>query len=101
MGNVDNGGAQSLMQLGNLNTHLHTQLCIQVGERLIHQEYLGITHNSTAHGNTLSLTAGQSLRFTLKERSQVKNLGSFLHHLVNLILRNLSQLQTECHIVIY
>ena len=67
MGNVDDGGAQSLMQLRNLNTHLYTQLCIQVGERLIHQEYLGITHDSTAHGNTLSLTTGESLRFSVKE----------------------------------
>ena len=89
------------MKLRNLDTHLYTQLCIQVGERLIHQEYLGITHDSTAHGNTLSLTTGQSLRLTLKERSQVKNLGCFFYHLINLILRNLPQLQTECHIVVY
>ena len=101
MCNVDDGGAQSLMQLGNLHTHLHTQLCIQVGQRLIHQEYLRITHDSTTHGNTLSLTTGQSLRFTLKERSQVKNLGCFFYHLINLILRHFPQLQTKCHIVIY
>ena len=41
MGNVDNGGLQSLVKLGNLNTHLASQLCIQVGQRLVHQEYLG------------------------------------------------------------
>ncbi len=101
MCNVDDGGSQSLMQLCNLDTHLYTQLCIQVGKRLIHKEYFGVTHNSTTHGNTLSLTTGQSLRLTLKKRSQVKNLCCFLHHLVNLILRNLSQFQTKCHVVIH
>ena len=89
------------MQLCNLDTHLYTQLSIQVGKRLIHQEYLRITNDCTSHGNTLSLSTGQSLRLSVKEGSQIKNLSCFLNHLINLILGNLSQLQTKCHIVIY
>ena len=45
------------MKLCDLDTHLYTELCIEVGERLIHEEYLRITHDRTSHGNTLSLTA--------------------------------------------
>ena len=37
---VDDRSAQSLMQLGDLSSHLYTKLRIQVGKRLIHQEYL-------------------------------------------------------------
>ena len=100
MGNVDDRSAQSLMQLGDLGSHLNTELRIQVGQRLIHQEDLRVTDDGTAHGNTLSLTAGQSLRLTVKELLQVKDLGSFADHLVDLILRGLSQLQGECHVII-
>ena len=101
MGNVDDGGAQSLMQLGNLNSHLYTQLCVQVGQRLIHQEHLGVTYDSTSHSHTLSLTTGQSLRLTIQQLLQIQNPGCFLNHLINLILGNLSQFQTKRHIVIY
>ena len=47
------------------DTHLASQFCIQVGQRLIHQEYLRITNDSTSHSNSLSLTTGQSLWFTI------------------------------------
>ena len=101
MGNVDNGGLQSLVKLGNLNTHLTSQLCIQVGQRLVHQEYLGAADNGTSHGNTLSLAAGKSLRLTVQQMLQVENLGCVMHFLVNLILWCFSQLQSERHVVIY
>ena len=67
---IDDGGAQSLMQLGNLNTHLYTQLSIQVGQRLVHQEYLRITNDCTTHSNTLSLSTGKSLWLTVQQMSQ-------------------------------
>ena len=89
------------MKLGNLNTHLSSQLCIQVGQRLVHQEYLGAADNGASHGNTLSLAAGKSLWLTVQQMLQVENLGCVMHFLVNFILRRLSQFQTESHIVIY
>ena len=63
---VDDSGFKSLMKLGNLDTHLYTELSVQVGERLVHKEYLRVTNDCTTHSNTLSLTTGQSLRLTLK-----------------------------------
>ena len=41
------------MQLGDLDSHLYTKLCIQVGQRLVHQEYLWLTHDCTTHSNTM------------------------------------------------
>ena len=88
MGYIDNGRAQSLMQLGNLRTHLYPELGVQIGERLIHEEYLGTAHNSTAHGYTLSLAAGKRPGLPIQQLLQIQNLRCFPHFFVNLILGN-------------
>ena len=98
---VDDRSFKSLMKFGNLDTHLYTKFCIQVGKWLIHKEYFRITNNRTSHGNTLSLTTGQSLWFTIKQMLDVKNLSCFLNKTFNLIFRNFSQFQTKCHIIKY
>ncbi|GFI37311.1 hypothetical protein IMSAGC015_01498 [Lachnospiraceae bacterium] len=54
---IDNGCTQSLMKLGDLNTHLAAELCVQVGKRLIHKEYLRASYDRTSHSNTLSLSS--------------------------------------------
>ena len=100
MGDVDDGGAQSLVKFRDLCSHLDTKLCVQVGKRLIHKEYLRVTDDRAAHSDTLSLTTGKSLRLTIKQVCEVKNSCRFLNCLVDLILRNLAQLKTECHIII-
>ena len=92
MGYVNDGSAQVLMQFGDLNTHLNSQFCIQIGKRFVHQEYFRITDDGTSHGNTLSLTTGKSVRLTVKKFVKVKNLGSFTNLLVNLILWHLAEL---------
>ena len=53
---IDNGSSQSLMQSGNLYSHLSTKLGIQIRQWLIHQEYLWITHDRTSHRYSLTLT---------------------------------------------
>ena len=98
---VDDRSAQSLMQLGDLSSHLYTKLCIQVGERLVHQEYLRGTNDCTSHSNSLSLSTGKSLRLTVKQFLQVKDLSCLSYHLVNFSLRNFSKLKAECHIIVY
>ena len=99
MCNVDDRSAKSVMKLGDLSSHLNTELSIQVGQRLVHQEDLRVTDNSTAHSNTLSLTAGKSLRLSVKELVKVKDLSSFFDLLLDLFLRNLAKLKTECHVI--
>jgi hypothetical protein len=47
--------------------HLHTQLRIEVGERLVHQEHLRLPHDSATHGDSLSLAARQGARLALEE----------------------------------
>ena len=100
MGYVNEGGAESLIELGNLGTHLSAELRIQVGKRLVEKEYLRMTYDSTTHRNTLSLTAGESLRLSLEVLLDAEDAGSFFNLLLDFFLRSLSELQTERHVII-
>ena len=100
VGNIDKGGIDTLTELDNLCTHLVTQLCIEVGQRLIHQEDSRVTDDCTADCNTLALTTGQSLRLTVEVLGNVKNLCCFADFLVNDVLLLLAELEGECHILI-
>ena len=89
------------MKLGDLGSHLCTQLSVQVGKRFVKQEDLRITDNSTAQGNTLSLTTGKSLRLSVQQVRDVEDSGSLFHTTLDLILRGLAQLQAKRHVVIH
>ena len=79
MGNVDEGRAESLVNLGELGSHLRTELCVEVRQRLVEQEYLRVTDDSTAERNTLLLTAGQSLRLSVEQVRDIQDAGGFLN----------------------
>jgi hypothetical protein len=79
VGNVDEGGLEVLVQLADFRSHLNPQLCIEVGKRLVHEEYFWFTNDSTSQRNTLSLTAGKSLRLSVEQMLDVQNSGSFMH----------------------
>ncbi len=57
------------------------ELSIQVGERFVHEEDLRLSNDSTTQSNTLSLTAGESLRLSVEKVSDVENLSSFVNSL--------------------
>ena len=97
---VNDSCLQSLVKLRDLNTHLNTELSIQVWKRLVHKEYLRLTNDCTSHSHTLSLTTWQSLWLSVKQMLDIKNLSSLMYLLINLLLWYLSKLQTECHVII-
>ena len=59
--------AKSLVELGNLRSHRSTELSVEVGKRFVEKEYLRLTNDSTTERNTLSLTAGKSLRLSVEK----------------------------------
>ena len=75
MGYVDKGGVDALTQLDDLRAHLVAELCVEVGERLIHQKHRGVADDGAADRHTLSLAAGQRLGLAVKVLGDVENLG--------------------------
>ena len=99
VGHVQGGDTQLTLQGSDLSTGLHTELGVEVRQRLIHEEDLRLTHDGAAHGHTLTLTTGQSLRLTIEVLGQVEDLGGLLDALADLVLRGAGDLQSEAHVV--
>ena len=49
----------ALVQLLDLGAHLDAQLGVEVGQRLVEQEELGVAHQRPAHRDALALAARQ------------------------------------------
>ena len=89
------------MELCDFSSHLYTKLSIEVGERFVHQEYLGFTNDSTTERNSLSLTTGKSLRLSFEKMFNIKDTSCFMNSLVDFFLGSLTKLKTECHVFKY
>ncbi len=58
MGDIDRGRLHLLVHALDLGSHLHAQLRVQIAQWLVEQKYFRITHDGTAHRNSLPLAAG-------------------------------------------
>ena len=99
VGNVHEGGVDTAAQLDDLRAHLVTELGVQVGQRLVHQQNLGLTDDRTADGDTLTLAAGQGLGLTVEVLGDAQDLSGLVDLPVDLFLGNLLQLQGESDVV--
>ena len=96
---VDERGVDALAELDDLCTHLVAELCVQVGERLVHEQDLGLTHDGAADGDALALAAGKCLRLAVEVLGDAQDGGGLLDLLVDLVLRDVAQLQGERHVL--
>ena len=76
VGDVDRGGAQPLVQLLELDPHLHAQLGVEVAERLVEQEHLGIAHDGAAQRHALALAAGELARLAVQQGSSMPRMSA-------------------------
>ena len=76
---VDRRDAQARLQVGQLRPGLHAQLGVEVGERLIHEEDLGVPHDGTAHGHALALAARELLGLAVQVVDQVQDARRLEH----------------------
>ncbi|PTX59649.1 hypothetical protein C8P63_11184 [Melghirimyces profundicolus] len=88
------------MQLADLRPHLHPQFGVQVGQRFVHQEHLGFTHDGPAEGHPLALTPGECFGFSVQQVFDVENFGRFLYPLVDFVLLEFPKLQAEGHVLV-
>ena len=54
VGDVDGGHAQPALQAQDLGAHLTAQLGVEVAQRLVEQERVGLTDDGAAHGDALA-----------------------------------------------
>ncbi len=54
------------MELGDLEAHLHAQRRVEVRQRLVEQEGLGLAHDGAADGDALALAAGELARLAVE-----------------------------------
>ena len=73
MRDVDGGRSEAISQSSQLRPHLHAQLGVQVGQRLVHQERLRRAHDRAAHRHALALATGQVRRLALEMVLQVED----------------------------
>ena len=84
VGDVDDGAAGVVVQALQLGPHIHAELGVQVGQRLVQQEDCRVTNHCTAQSNTLTLTTGQSLGLAVQQVLDLQDLGSLVNAAVDL-----------------
>ena len=61
VGYVDGRDAELLLEFSDLHPHLHPELGVQVGKRLVHKKKIRLYYQRPGQGNSLTLTAGELL----------------------------------------
>ena len=82
MGDVHRGGLQALVHQLHFGAHFDPQLGIEVGQRLVEQEDLGVAADGATDRDTLPLAAGQLARPMLRTRAEPDALDERGQHLL-------------------
>ena len=96
---VDRRRVQALVERLDLDAHLHPQLGVEVGQRLVEQEDLRVAHDRPAHRDALALAARELARIAVEVRGEVERFRSVLDLLRDRRLRLVAQLEAEGHVV--
>ena len=99
VGDVDGRGAHLLVHLLDLGAHLHPELGVEVRQRLVEQEHLGIAHDGAAHGDALALAAGELLGLAVEQLRDVEDAGRLVDALLDLGLGKALEPQPERHVL--
>ncbi len=101
VGDVDHGGLEAVVELGNFGAHLHAHFGVEVRERFVEEEGLRFADDGAADGDALALAAGERLGFALELFvGDAEDLGGFADALVDLGFRVLAQHQAERHVFV-
>ncbi len=99
MGDKDGGYAQHLLEVVYLPPHFFSQVFVQRGEWLVHQQYIRLDDDGAGHGDTLLLAAGKLARHTVLHPGQANHLQCPCHLFFDLLFGHIPVLQTEGHVV--
>jgi hypothetical protein len=83
------------MQRFDLGAHLHAQLGVEIGQRLVEQEHLRIAHDGATDGDALAPPAGELAGIAVGERAQSRDAGSLIDARIDGGLIGFAQLQLK------
>ena len=87
------------MEAGDLGSHLHAELGVEVGERLVHEEGGRLAHDRSSHGDPLALTTGELAGPLSELLGEFEDACRFLNPCVDFGLRCLGELEGETDVV--
>ena len=90
---INHGGVEIAVHSGDFDAHLHPQRRIQIRQRLVEQEHLGVADDGATDGDALTLAAGYGFGFAIHPRVQLEDGGRRVHLAVDFRFRHLGQLQ--------
>ncbi|OEI67478.1 phenol hydroxylase [Curtobacterium sp. ER1/6] len=96
---VDRGDAEAALERRDLGAGLDAELGVEVRQRLVHEEHLGLTDDRAAHRDALTLTTGERLRLAAEVLLEVEELGGLLHAGGALLLADAGDLEREAHVL--
>ena len=100
VGDVDRGDAEPLLQPGDLGAHLSAELRVEVRQRLVEEERVGVAHDRATHRHPLALTTGQVARLALEVLVELQGLRGRPHLLVHRRLVRLGQPKRERDVLV-
>ena len=95
VGDVERGHAHPALDAADLGAHLHAQLGVEVGERLVHQEHARLAHDGPAHGNALPLAARELAGLAIDPLGKPQQLGRLVDLRLISALGSLAQLSAK------
>ena len=72
------------LEAGDLGPHLHPELGVEVGQRLVHEERGRLADDRPAHGHPLALAAGQLAGLAVRYGSSSRIAAAFRTRAVDL-----------------
>src|SRR3954451_1581966 len=81
------------------STRMCTRSSVEVRQRLVEQEHLGVPDDRAADGDALALAARQLFRIAVKQRLEPEDARSLADLLGDFVLRRAGKTQSEAHIL--
>ena len=101
VGDVDEGDAQLLVHLLQLDLHVLAHLEVQGGEGLVQEEHLRLVHDGAGDGDTLLLAAGEGLHVAVLVVGHRDELEDPADALLDLLLGHFLELEAEGDVVVH
>ena len=95
---VDRRHAEAGLERGDVGAHLHAELRVEVGQRLVHEEHRRLADDRSAHRDPLPLAAGELAGLALEVGLEAEELGDLEHPFRALLLLDARDAEREADV---